>query len=193
MTTNDTRAPAEVERTDPLLLDRGVWKVVREGSTVGFKVKKMGLYHVKGRFRDFDGHLEIAPDWPSPRGELTIEAASISTRMPPRDWHLRTRDFLGVKEHPRIRVRADRIEAAGDQGFHARATIEIKGRATLVDLWLHRHSGPDGKSSSEGRARIHLGGVIDRHEFGIRATRPAEWVVASEVHIDVELTLQRVG
>lgn len=192
MTTNDAVTHAETRPATNSLLEHGTWKAVPARSTVGFRVKKMGLYHVKGRFRDFDGHVEFASDSASPRGELQIEAASISTRMPPRDWHLRTNDFLGAKQHPRIRIRVDRIEPDGSDGFAARATIEIRGRVKLVDLLLHRHSVPD-EGGPQDRIGLHVHGVIDRHDFGIKATPPAEWVVASDVHIDAELVLERVA
>lgn len=49
------------------------------------------------------------------------------------------------------------------------------------------------EGSPQDRARIHMGGVIDRHDVGIKATPPADGVVANEVHIDAELLLERVG
>lgn len=193
MTTNDAAAQAEAQTATGSLLEQGVWKVVPDRSAVRFRVKKMGIYHVKGRFRRFDGSVDFATDSASPRGDLEIEAKSISTRMPPRDWHLRTNDFLGVKEHPRIRIRVDRIEAAEHGAFAARAAIEIRGRMKPVDLSLHAHSAPEEEGVPQERIRIHLHGVLDRHDFGITATPPAEWVVAHEVQIDSDLLLERVG
>lgn len=70
-----------------------------ERSRVGFKVKKMGLYYVKGTFSGVEGTIDR-----NGRSELSIDAGSISTRTPPRDWHLRTADFLAVKRHQQIRV-----------------------------------------------------------------------------------------
>lgn len=68
----------------------GRWRVLPERSRVGFRVKKMGLYYVKGTFAGVEGTIDR-----NGRSELLIDAGSISTRMPPRDWHLRTADFLG--------------------------------------------------------------------------------------------------
>lgn len=193
MTTNHAPADAETQPARPVFIGHGTWKVLRAGSTVAFHVKKMGLYHVKGRFRDFDGHIEFAPESSSPSGEVTLEAKSVSTRMPPRDWHLRTNDFLAAKQHPRIRVRAARIEPDGHGALNVPATIEIRGRAAQVDMVLHVHRSPKEESARSEQARLHLHGVIDRHQFGIKATPPAEWVVASDVHIEAELLFERVG
>jgi polyisoprenoid-binding protein YceI len=165
--------------------------VLADGSTVGFRVKKMGLYHVKGRFRELEGRIEVDPDSASPTGELKIRAASVNTRMPPRDLHLRTGDFLAVRKHPEILVRADRIEPAGEGAFSTSATIEILGVTQQVDLTLHAHR--HGEDAASGRARIHVQGLLDRHAFGVKAMPPAEWVVAREVQLDCELLLERVG
>ncbi len=118
MTTDQATAAAAAQPAEPAFIGHGTWKLLRAGSTVGFRVKKMGLYHVKGRFRTFDGHIEFAPESSSPSGELTLDAKSVSTRMPPRDWHLRTNDFLAAKQHPRIRVRAARIKPDGHGAFN---------------------------------------------------------------------------
>jgi len=193
MTTDQATAAAAAQPAEPAFIGHGTWKLLRAGSTVGFRVKKMGLYQVKGRFRTFDGHIEFAPESSSPSGELTLDAKSVSTRMPPRDWHLRTNDFLAAKQHPRIRVRAARIKPDGHGAFNVPATIELRGRAAQVDMALHALRSPEEESARPERARLHLQGIIDRHQFGIKATPPAEWVVASDVHIEAELLFERVG
>ena len=59
-----------------------------ELSRIEFKVRKMGLYVVKGRFKRLSGAVEVGPDGVPTGGSLRIDASSVSTRMPPRDWHL---------------------------------------------------------------------------------------------------------
>jgi polyisoprenoid-binding protein YceI len=188
-TDHSTDRPAG-QATGASLIEHGTWKVIGEGSRVGFRVKKMGLYNVKGRFEEVEGLVEFPSGSSSPSGEVAIQAASINTRMPPRDWHLRTADFLAAKRYPRIRVRIDRIDRVGPGAFTAPATMEIRGVAEPVALTLQAHGGQE--DARPGRARIHVQGVVDRHAFNIKATPPAEWVVAADVHIDSELLLERV-
>lgn len=85
---------------------RGRWRTLPERSQVGFRVKKMGLYRFKGRFNASKGQLKLPPAAAVAHADILIDAGSISTWMPPRDLHLRSADFLDVKQHPHIRVSA---------------------------------------------------------------------------------------
>ena len=160
----------------------GRWRVISERSRVGFRVKKMGLYHVKGRFRTVAGTVELGPGESS--AEIVIDASSVTTRMPPRDLHLRSADFLDVKTHPVIAVSAGAVEAGPDGELRVPATFEIRGRRAEIELTGHFHGG-DG-----GDLVLHVGGQLDRHEFGIRARQPFEMVVGRRVELDAELALE---
>jgi polyisoprenoid-binding protein YceI len=105
--------------------------------------------------------------------------------MPPRDWHLRTKDFLEVKTHPEIRVTAERVERLPEGQLVVTALFELHGQRQPVELRAHLHDGP--------APVLHLQGVLDRHDFGIRARQPFEMIVGSEIHLDVELALERPG
>ncbi len=158
-------------------------RIVADRSRVGFKVRKMGMYYVKGRFRSIGGELALGPDGAPREGEVTIDAASITTRMPPRDFHLKTKDFLEVKRYPQIRITADRVTPSASGGFTVHSQFEVHGERRPVDLDGHLHLNGDVTS-------LHLSGVIDRGDFGIRARHPFEMVVGREVHLDVELALE---
>jgi polyisoprenoid-binding protein YceI len=152
-------------------------------SRVGFRVRKMGLYFVKGRFRSIEGSVETDDDGAPKRGELTIDAASVTTRIPPRDSHLRRRDFLDVSDHPTISVLVESVRP-GDEGFDATATFTIRGVSAPVELQGHLH----GKQP----VVLRLHGTLDRHTFGIRARRPFEWIVGREVRLDALVVLTNV-
>jgi len=163
----------------------GRWRVISERSRVGFRVKKMGLYHVKGRFRAVAGTVELGPAESS--ADIVIDASSVTTRMPPRDLHLRSADFLDVKTHPVIAVTAGAVEADPDGELRVPATFEIRGQRAEIELTGHFHGG-DG-----GDLVLHLGGQLDRHDVGIRARQPFEMVVGRRVELDVELDLEPAG
>jgi polyisoprenoid-binding protein YceI len=133
----------------------------------------MGLYFVKGRFHAVDGWIEVGVDGAPRRGELKIDARSISTRIPPRDWHLRTHDFLDVARHPTINVVVDAVQQ-GQGEFGASAMFTIRGTSAPVQLHGHLHG-------EHEPTVVHLHGTLDRHAVGVRARRPFEWIVGREV------------
>jgi polyisoprenoid-binding protein YceI len=170
------------------VLPAGRWRVLQESSRIGFRVKKMGIYYVKGRFSRVGGTLDQ-----DGRREVVIDARSISTRIPPRDWHLRSMDFLAVRRHPEIRARVESIEPADDGGVVAAAVFELHGERGPVELRGHFHESPDTGHNGAGRLLLHLQGTLDRHEFGIRARPPFEWIVGRDVLLDAELALERIS
>jgi len=138
--------------------------VLAERSRVGFRVKKMGLYYVKGRFGGVEGEVETGPDGSFEGGELRIDARTISTRMPPRDWHLRSKDFLEVESFPEIRVSGEGVEPPPEGDLRVTAMVNLHGERRPAELSGHLH----------GDRLLHLQGTLDRHDFGIRARQPFE-------------------
>ena len=96
----------------------GVWNLVTDRSTVGFKIRNMwGLISVKGRFTDFDGDGQITGKG-AIFGRLDIQAASLRTGIGKRDEHLRSADFFDVERFPEISVVVTAVEPGA--GEHRR-------------------------------------------------------------------------
>ena len=168
-------------------LPAGRLRVLADQSRIGFRIKKMGLYYVKGSFGGVHGTVDR-----DGRSEVVIDAGSISTRIPPRDWHLRSADFIDVKRHPEI-ASAESVERVDDGSVVAVAMFELHGERRPVELRGHLHAAEDDGGNGAGRRRLHLHGQLDRREFGIRARPLVEWVVGGEVLLDVELALERTA
>jgi polyisoprenoid-binding protein YceI len=171
------------------VVPQGIWRVAAERSRIGFKVRKMGLYFVKGRFKRINGCVELGADGVPIGGWLRIDASSVSTRIPPRDWHLRTRDFLAVKQYPEIRFDVERVEHARGGAMAVLAVLAICGGETRVPLTAHWHVSERGGS---GGAVLHVSGTVDRHELGLRPRRPVDWIVGRQVHLDAVLHLEPI-
>lgn len=138
------------------MVPAGHWQFDSERSTIGFRVKKMGLYHVKGRFRRVvgtgasgDGEL---------RAEAMIDASTVRTGIPPRDAHLRNQ-FLDVKHHPEIRIVADMFAPAGGGELVVGGHIEIRGTRGPLGLDAHAHVARPGQGAGE-LVRVHLQGTL---------------------------------
>lgn len=181
----ETTPKGRTNHSSPEGAPSGRWQVISERSRVGFRVKKMGLYRVKGRFRVVGGTVELGAA--GSRAEIVIDASSVTTRMPPRDLHLRSADFLDAKTHPQIVVSANAVEGDLDGELRVPATFKIRGQRAEVELTGHAHGG------DEGELVLHVGGELDRRVFGIRARQPFEMVVGRRVELDVELVLEPAG
>src|SRR4029077_3995269 len=72
-------------------LPAGTWKVDPVHSSVEFQVKHLGIATVKGQFNEFEGTVEVDQD--GARAYGTVQTASVDTREPQRDEHLRSADF----------------------------------------------------------------------------------------------------
>ncbi len=142
-------------------LPAGRWSIDPARSTVGFAIKHMGLKTLHGRFREFEGTLDLRGSHPTARG--SVRAASIDTGEAIRDDHVRqSADFFDVEHHPEITFASTRIVGEG----HGRTRVE--GRLTMRgqtrDLILE---GKLDEQPGEGRIGLHLRGELNRKDFGL--------------------------
>src|SRR5580658_10334453 len=94
-------------------LPTGTWNVDKVHSSVEFQVKHLGIATVKGQFTEFEGTLEVGED--SARANGTVEVASVNTREPQRDAHLRSADFFDVEQFPQITFQSTEITPLDDE------------------------------------------------------------------------------
>lgn len=92
----------------------GAYSFDKAHSSIGFRVKHMGLVEVPGFFRDFTGTVNYdAKDVSKSTVEFTAKATSIDTGVAPRDKHLRTADFFEVEKYPDLVFKSTKIEKKG--------------------------------------------------------------------------------
>src|SRR5580658_1720468 len=96
-------------------LPTGTWNVDKVHSSVEFQVKHLGIATVKGQFTEFEGTLEISPESAVAYG--TVKTASVNTREPARDEHLRSADFFDAEKNPEITFRSTAISELDDDEF----------------------------------------------------------------------------
>ena len=92
---------------------QGTWRIDPARSRVEFRTPTLwGLATVKGHFEHYDGTLDLQRD---PAIELTIDAASVNTKLALRDRHLRSADFFDAENHPQVRFVSDDATLTGDR------------------------------------------------------------------------------
>ncbi len=137
---------------------------------VGFGVRHFTVSTVRGSFADFEAAVTYDADNPADSSvSVTIQAASVDTRMEQRDNHLRSEDFLDVENHPEITFSSTSV-AQTESGFDVTGDLTIRGVTKEVVLPVEV-IGPI--TDPLGLQRIGISGelVIDRKEFGISWNR----------------------
>ena len=128
------------------------WNIDPSHSEVTFSVRHMMISNVHGRFEKFTGKVdfnEANPDLSTV--DVQIEAASISTRDPQRDAHLRSPDFLNADAFPYLTFRSKRLELvdAGNGRLYGDLTIRDITREAVLDVTYNGMSkSPWGKTSA---------------------------------------------
>ena len=104
------------------------WKLDPANSEVLFRVKHFRLTTVKGRFKSFEGTLDMNEENPQASTvEGTVDTATISTGIAPRDMDLRRRGRLDVRQFPKMSFKSTRIGPFEGNRFKVYGNLTIKG------------------------------------------------------------------
>src|SRR5205814_10132149 len=79
------------------------WQLDPSQIEVGFAVRHLMISTVKGRFGAVRGTVVVEDgNFATAKVDVTIDAASVDTREPQRDAHLRSADFFDVEQFPTL-------------------------------------------------------------------------------------------
>jgi polyisoprenoid-binding protein YceI len=170
---------------------RTIWKLDPSHTNAEFAVRHLMINTVRGRFADVQGVVELdEADLAKSQVNVAIAAASIDTREPQRDAHLRSADFFDAEQFPQITFRSSRIHGTKD-AFKVVGDLTIRGTTREVVLDV----------TSEGLVKDPWGGEragfsattrITRSDFGLLWNQLLETggvVVGEEVKISIETEL----
>ncbi len=179
---------AEMAEATPYSIDVG-------HSTLGFAVKHLGVGTTRGSFGVYDGTIYFDPDnYDSFTAEVTIDAASIDTKLKKRDDHLRAADFFDVENYPEITFESTRLEKRGE-GAVIIGDLTMKGVTKQLTIPV-QISGP--VKSPFGQTVIALAAriTINRQDYGISWSKTLDnggLVVDDNVDLIIELEAQNNG
>jgi polyisoprenoid-binding protein YceI len=169
------------------------WQIDPAHSAAHFSVRHLMISNVRGEFTKLSGSALINPADPAKSSvEITIEAASLNTREPQRDEHLRSADFFDVANHPTLTFRSKRIETRGAENFKLTGDLTIRGVTKEVTFDVEGPTASVTDPWGNVRAGVSASAKINRKDFGLAwnaLTEAGGVVVGDEVKITVEAEL----
>ena len=111
------------------------WNIDVVHSTVGFTVRHLMVSKVHGFFTKWNGKLAFDEQNPSAsHAEAQIEVASVDTREPQRDGHLRTGDFFEAEKYPHMTFKSTAVERVSAEKFKVTGDLTLRGVTKPVVL-----------------------------------------------------------
>ncbi len=172
------------------------WQIDPAHSNVTFAVKHAMVATVRGQFKVMSGTLNIDVDHPENSSvEAQVETASIDTREPNRDGHLRSPDFFEADKYPTISFKSTAVEALGDSNYRVTGILDMHGvqKEVVFDAeYSGQHKDPYGNT----RAGLSASTRISRKDFGLTWNAAIETggvLVGDSIKIEIDLSAINKG
>jgi polyisoprenoid-binding protein YceI len=148
-------------------------------STVIFKTKHFGVGYVYGSFRKISGTIVVDEKKPSrSKVNLEVDASSVFTANKKRDTHIKSPDFLNVKQFPKITFTSTKVTKRG-KGADVTGKLILHGKTKTITVRMNKiGSGKD----PYGNFRIGFEGTftINRSDYGMTKMKGA---VGEKMHL----------
>jgi polyisoprenoid-binding protein YceI len=163
-----------------------------EHLSIGFLVEHLGYAKTLGFFQRAEGSFDF-DETTAELGEvhIAVETESVFTNNERRDRHLRSGDFLDVRQFPEMTFHSARVRRTGEQ------TFDLEGELTLLGvtrpLSLHATLNKIGAYPMDGNPYVigvSASGTLLRSEFGMTYGVDAGWV-GDIVEIIIEFEARR--
>ncbi len=171
------------------------WEIDPSHTSVTFGVRHMMVSTVRGEFQKVSGTVAFDPQRLDTADiSVSVDVASVNTREPQRDNHLRSPDFFDVEKFPTIEFRSrggvkkkgDGLELSGELTIHGVTRVVVLQVEDVTDEWAD----PWGSVRMGASAKTK----IKRSDFGMVWNTMLEAggvVVGDDVALQIDVELQR--
>jgi len=160
-------AAVSLALTHPISAAPETYKIDPVHSSIGFKIRHLGISWVNGSFNDFEGQVVFDPEKPENSSvNVIVKAASIDTGSEKRDAHLRKPEFFGVEKAPTLSFKSTKVEKTGPNLYKVTGDFTVIGVTKSITFDF---TGTDEVKGMQGETR--RGGetefVLKRSDFGM--------------------------
>lgn len=168
------------------------WIINKDHSEILFQVSYLKVSDVTGRFRDYQGVIDLGANNLPERLSLELQVASLDSGNTLRDGHLKAQDFLYAKKYPLIRFSSNRIERLRPTRFKAIGELVIREKSvtSVVEFDL---VGPLKDTWGHQSRFAKFSTVINRKDFGIqwnKTLEKGEYLVGDVIKVWGQFQLQ---
>lgn len=167
------------------------WKLDKSHVHATFMADHLGFSTVQGQFRTLDAEIDFDPDnIENASVKVMIDAASLDTGWPARDKHVKSKDFLDVKNHPEITFVSKTVRLTGENTADVMGDLTIRGvtRKETFKATMRRLA-PSPFNPDQIIAGFEVFGEVDRTNYGMSYGAPAIGVIIP-IRFDVQIDKQ---
>ena len=156
-------------------------------SKLGFTVTHLGIADVPGYFGEYDVTINASEeDFSDAQVELTVQTASIDTRVEKRNNHLKSPDFFNVEKYPTMTFKSTGIKEIADNKYELTGELTLLGITKPVTVtMLYRGNIQNDMTNGALKSGIQITGTIDRSEFDLGNGFPPP-MISNEVRIKAD-------
>src|SRR5882762_69245 len=167
-----------------------IWQIDPNHSAAQFAVRHLAISTVRGAFTKVSGTVQMDDkDISKSSVEVTIDAASVDTRVADRDKDLRSDHFFDTAKYPTLTFKSTRVEQVAPGMLKVTGDLTIHGTTKQVVLEVEGPTAPVKDPWGNQRAAASASTKINRQDFGVKWNATMDnggVVVGDEVNITID-------
>ncbi len=154
---------------------------------ITFTYSHLGFSNPRVGFNSFDTVLNLDSSNPeNSKVEVTIDAASIDSRVGEFNEHLNGEDWFNTGAHPKITFKSTAVKATGENTFDVTGDLTIMGTTKPVTLAATINKAAQHPFKKVPAVGVSATTTVKRSEWGLGAYAPA---VSDDVTLSIEVEL----
>ena len=155
-------------------------------SAAQFSVRHMGISTVRGTFTKMGGVMVDSTDLSKASVKVTIEAASVDTRVAMRDDDLKSDHYFDVQKFPTISFQSTKVELAGAGKLKVTGDLTLHGVTKTVVLDVDGPTAPVKDPRGTAHRGVSATTKLNRSEYGMTNGLA---MVGDEIDIQLDVEL----
>jgi polyisoprenoid-binding protein YceI len=165
-------------------LPAGTWQLDTGATTVNVSAKMLGVFTVPATLAVTSGTIEIDANHEVTGVDITVDAASFSSKNAKRNKHVLSSDFLDADNHATISFRAEHV-SSNDATYTSAGIVTIKGQSWPVDVAIA------GVDVTGDTGSFTATTTVDRKAIGVG--KLPTFVVGQNLQLEVAVIARRIS